>query len=84
VKNLMAKGKAADCHLDEQGTLWLKNCICMPQSQEIRDSILKEAHDSRNSIYPGCMKMYKDLKVQFWWEKMREDIAEFVARCGMC
>jgi hypothetical protein len=28
--------------------------------------------------------MYKDLKVQFWWEKMREDIAEYVTRCDTC
>jgi hypothetical protein len=27
--------------------------------------------------------MYQDLKVRFWWEKMREDIAEYVARCNM-
>jgi hypothetical protein len=30
------------------------------------------------------MKMYKDLKVRFWWEKMREDIAEYIARCDKC
>jgi hypothetical protein len=28
--------------------------------------------------------MYKDLKIRFWWEKMREDIAEYVARCDTC
>jgi hypothetical protein len=28
--------------------------------------------------------MYNDLKVRFWWEKMREDIAEYVARCDTC
>jgi hypothetical protein len=28
--------------------------------------------------------MYQDLKVQSWWEKMREDIAEYVARCDTC
>jgi hypothetical protein len=66
VKNLMARGKVADYRLDEQGTLWLKNRICIPRSQEIRDSILKEAHDSRYSTHPGCTKMYKDLKVRFW------------------
>jgi hypothetical protein len=71
----MARGKAADYRLDEQGTLWLKNYICVPWSQEISDSILKEAYDSRCSIHPGCTKMYKDLKVRFWCEKMREDIA---------
>jgi hypothetical protein len=80
----MARGKAADYHLDEQGTFWLKNRICVPRSQEIRDSILKEAHDSRYLIHPGCTKLYKDLKVQFWWEKMREDIAGYVARCDTC
>jgi hypothetical protein len=35
LKNLMARGKAVDYRLDEQGTLWLKNRICVPQSQEI-------------------------------------------------
>jgi hypothetical protein len=42
----MARGKAAGYRLDEQGTLWLKDRICVPRSKEIRDSILKEAHDS--------------------------------------
>jgi hypothetical protein len=84
VKNLMARGKAADYRLDEQDTLWLKDHICVPRNKEIRDSILKEAHDSRYSIHPGCMKMYKDLKVRFLWEKMREYIAEYVTRCDTC
>jgi hypothetical protein len=33
VKNLMARGEASDYRLDEQGTLWLKNRICVPRSQ---------------------------------------------------
>jgi hypothetical protein len=41
VKNLMARGKAADYRLDEQGTLWLKDRICVPWNNEIRNSILK-------------------------------------------
>jgi hypothetical protein len=84
VKSLMARGKAVDYRLDEQGTLWLKDRICVPRSKEIRDSILKEGHNSRYSIHHGCTKMYKDLKVRFWWEKMREDIAEYIARCDTC
>jgi polyhydroxyalkanoate synthesis regulator phasin len=46
VKTLMARGKAADYRLDEQGRLWLKDRICVPQNKDIRESILKEAHDS--------------------------------------
>jgi hypothetical protein len=84
VKRLMESGKATDFRLDDQGTLWLKDRICVPQNKEIRDLILEEAHDSRYSIHPSCTKMYKDLKIRFWWEKMREDIAEYVARCDTC
>jgi hypothetical protein len=57
VKKLMERGKAADYRLYEQGTLWLKDRICVPRSKEIRDSTLKEAHDSRYSIHPG----YKEI-----------------------
>jgi hypothetical protein len=84
VKDLMARRKAVDYRLDEEGTLWLRDHICVPQSNEIRDLILKEAHDSQYSILPSCMKMYKDLKVRFWWEKIWEDIAEYVTRCDTC
>jgi hypothetical protein len=65
VKGFMARGKAVDYRLDEQGTLLLKDRICVPQSKEIRDSILKEAHDSLYSIHPGCTKMYQYLKARF-------------------
>jgi hypothetical protein len=59
----MARGKATDYRLYEQGTLWLKDHICVPRSKEIRDSIRKEAHDPRYSIHLGCTKMYQDLKI---------------------
>jgi hypothetical protein len=80
----MPRGKAPNYRLDEQGTLWLKDRICVPRSKEIQDMALKEAHDSRYPIHPGCTKMYQDLKVQSWWEKMREDNAEYVGRCDTC
>jgi hypothetical protein len=84
VKSQMERGKAADYRLGDQGMLWLKDRICIPQNREIRDLILREPHDSRYSIHPGCTKMYKDLKVRFWWENMREDIVEYVAGCDTC
>jgi hypothetical protein len=34
VKRLMESGKAADFRLDDQGTLWLKDRICVPQNKE--------------------------------------------------
>ena len=46
---------------DEQGTIWFKNRICVPDIDSLRETILKEAHDSVYSIHPGSTKMYQDL-----------------------
>jgi hypothetical protein len=57
----MREEKVQNYKIDEQGTLWLKNRLCVPQDQQIRESILSEARDSRYSIHPSCTKMYCDL-----------------------
>jgi hypothetical protein len=61
-KKLITLGKVPDFGEDEQGTVWFKNRICVPEVNELRETILKEAHDSAYSIHPGSTKMYQDLK----------------------
>ena len=43
-----------------------------------------EAHSEYFSIHPGSTKMYKDLKMSFWWSGMKRDISEFVTKCLVC
>ena len=62
IKKQIEAGKAPDFRVDEQGTVWLGKRICMPNMKEIRDLILREAHDSAYSIHLGSTKMYQDLK----------------------
>jgi hypothetical protein len=64
--------------------LWYKKRICIPEIQEIRESILHEAHDSAYSIHPGSTKMYHDLKNRYWWHGMKRAIAEYMALCDNC
>jgi hypothetical protein len=52
--------------------------------KEIRELILREAHDSAYSIHPGCTKMYQDIKTHFWWHSMKRDVAEYVALGDTC
>jgi hypothetical protein len=59
--------KALGFSVDDQGTLWYKKHICIPEIKEIRELILCEAHDSAYSIHPGSTKMYHDLKSRYWW-----------------
>jgi hypothetical protein len=76
--------KAPGFSADDQGTLWYKKRICVPEIKEIREFILCEAHDSAYSIHPGSTKMYHDLKSRYWWYGMKRAIAEYVALCDNC
>nr|CAE05045.2 OSJNBa0049H08.6 [Oryza sativa Japonica Group] len=59
--------KDTDLSIDDQGTVWCGPRICVPAKKELRDLILKEAHESAYSIHPGSTKMYQDIKAYFWW-----------------
>nr|CAE05068.2 OSJNBa0094P09.7 [Oryza sativa Japonica Group] len=80
----MKQGKAASFTEDEHGTLWNGKRVCVPDSRELKQLILQEAHESPYSIHPGSTKMYLDLKEKYWWVSMKREIAEFVALCDVC
>jgi hypothetical protein len=67
IRQLIWDNKTSDFLENSQGTLWLGKRICVPNLKPIKESILREAHDSTYSIYPGSTKMYKDLKTRYWW-----------------
>ena len=58
--------------------------VCVPEVEEIKKKILKEAHTSLYTAHPGSTKMYHNLKSTFWWPNMKNDVAEFVAHCLTC
>ena len=57
--------------------------ICVPKG-DIRQEILAEAHNSVYSVHPGSTKMYRDLKQHFWWNGMKREVTQFVAKCLVC
>jgi hypothetical protein len=67
IKHLITKGRGPEFTDDEQGTIWFTDRICVPKIESLRETILKEAHDSNYSIYPRSIKMYQDLKQKHWW-----------------
>jgi hypothetical protein len=56
IKDLIIEGRSLDFTKDEQGTIWFKNRICVPEIDSLRETILKEAHDSAYSIHPGSTR----------------------------
>jgi len=66
-------------HVDHKGILWFESRLVVPKNQELRKQILDEAHLSKFSIHPGSTKMYQDLRQNFWWTRMKREIAKYVA-----
>jgi hypothetical protein len=66
IKHNIKEEKSPRFMEDEGGVLWYKGRICVPDIKELKDKILREAHESAYSIHPGGNKMYHDLKTTYW------------------
>jgi hypothetical protein len=64
--------------------LVFKGRICVPDNEELKKDILKEAHSSPYAMHPGSTKMYRGLRENYWWPNMKREIAEYVSRCLVC
>jgi hypothetical protein len=86
IKQKLAEGdpKYTCFQKDHQGVVWFGKRLVVPVDQEIKKINLDEAHMSKFSTHPGSTKMYQDLKQNFWWSKMKVDIAKNVAECDPC
>jgi hypothetical protein len=84
IKRNIKEEKSPGFSDDDEGVLWYKGRICMPNVRELKDKILHEGHESDYSIHPGGNKMYHDLKATYWWYGMKRDVVEYVAICDTC
>jgi hypothetical protein len=69
---------------DTDGVLWFKDHLMVLKDFELRHKIMDESHCSRYSIHPGTNKIYQDLKKNFWWTRMKREIAKYVSECDTC
>ena len=65
--------------VDHKGILWFEDRLVVPKNHELQKQILDEAHLSKFSIHQGSTKMYQDLRQNFWWTRMKREIAKYVA-----
>ena len=80
----IGNGKEIEFIVNEDGVLYYKNRVCVPNDNDLRKAILEEAYSGSFAIHPGSTKMYQDLKMSFWWSGMKRDVSEFVTKCLFC
>ena len=79
----MEVGLRSDMQIHADGTLCFGNKICVLKG-EVKQEVLAESHSTTYSVHPGGMKMYQDLKQQFWWHWMKREIARYVKNYLVC
>jgi hypothetical protein len=84
LRQRMESGEAQCFRQDADGVLWFKDRLVVSKDLELRRKIMDEAHCSRYSIHLGTNKMYQDLKKNFWWTRMKREIARYVSLWDTC
>jgi hypothetical protein len=84
INEAVKKGERSKFSIRSDGTLLYDHRVCVPNDGELRKEILEEAHCTTYTMHPGSTKMYRNLREHFWWDGMKNDIAQFVARCLTC
>ncbi|KAG8482854.1 hypothetical protein CXB51_024015 [Gossypium anomalum] len=74
----------SDFRIGPEDCLMFRDRVCVPKDTELIQKILHEAHSGCFQVHPGSTKMYNDLKKIYWWNGMKRDISEFVAKCLIC
>ncbi|KAI3681174.1 hypothetical protein L6452_35959 [Arctium lappa] len=69
---------------DSRGVKLFNGRVWVPKVGGNRELLLEDAHKSKYSIHPGSTKMYRDLKLHYWWPVMKLDVARYVERCVTC
>ena len=77
-------GKETKFTIKEDGFVYYRDRVCVPNDDELKKYILEEAHSGSFVMHPGSTKMYQDLKTSYWWSGMKRDVSEFVTKCMVC
>jgi hypothetical protein len=81
IKRNINEEKSPGFSKNDEGVLWYKGRICVPNIKKLKDKILCEAYESAYSIHLRGNKMHHNLKATYWWYGMKRDVVEYGALC---
>nr|XP_016500846.1 PREDICTED: uncharacterized protein LOC107819262 [Nicotiana tabacum] len=80
-KDTVQRNGAKKVFIGDDGFIRLHGRNFVPNVDRLRELILEESHSSRCSIHPCAIKIYHDLKLHYWWRRMKKDIVGHVSQC---
>ncbi|XP_017629115.1 uncharacterized protein LOC108472107 [Gossypium arboreum] len=76
--------ETSDFGMNSEGVLCFHGRMCIPKDDNLRQSILWEAHSDLYTMYPSRNKMYQNLCELYWWPRLKCEVMEFVSKCLVC
>ena len=70
--------------VSSKGVITFQGRLCVPDVDNLRKEILTEAHSMPYSVHQGTTKMYKDVKMHYWWLGMKTNVVRYVEQCLTC
>ena len=78
------KGSDLAYSISSEDLLVYKNQLYIPNSEEVKRLILNELHKIPYSGHLGYQKMITKLRKSYYWPNMKNDAANYLARCIEC
>jgi hypothetical protein len=76
--------KIEEYKLDNDEILMYRGIIYVPNSQELKNMILREMHNVPYARHPGYQKTIAAVKSQYYWPGMKKEVVDFIAKCLEC
>jgi hypothetical protein len=62
VRKLIEAGRPREFTMEQDGTIFFRGRLCVPQKSEVKMDILREAHRTPYMVHTGETKMYQDMR----------------------
>ncbi|KAF8761052.1 hypothetical protein RHS01_00624 [Rhizoctonia solani] len=68
----------------EEDLLWYRGKLVVPDSENLKERLLREFHDSPLAGHPGQQRTLELISRSYWWPGMKSSAKEWVECCPTC
>jgi hypothetical protein len=69
---------------EEEGLVYFRRKLYIPQDTALRQDIVKSCHDAPTAGHPGQSQTLELVSRHYWWPRMRSFVTEYVSGCDTC
>jgi hypothetical protein len=70
-----------DLSIKKNGLLRFKNRLYVPNSVDLKTTIIDELHKNPYSSHPGYQKTITSLRKLFYWPNMKNEMVDYLSKC---